>query len=141
MRPSPGRAIRDLLAQSARFFARLHSFALECPHCGSVYLVGGRLRDSPNWDPTTARFRCSTCARVYVLGLLAWPVAPGRAAHATPEDQVPGPRELITLRKEGGGWWLPDTVRQAHLRPTTTNLTTEEDRPDGPDTDDQDTDD
>lgn len=90
----------------------------------------------PNWDPWTARFTCTNaqCTRQYVLGLLAWPIIPAsRVASAPPADQVPGPRQLAQLRREGGGWWLPDDAGQRYVRPHETNLTTEEERPDDED--------
>lgn len=128
------------IQHSTRFFARLTSFDLECPHCGDVYSVrtgssrqkkGSRKFDTA-WDPTTGRFRCSNkeCGKQYILGILAWPiVAAPHVASATPEDQVPNPRQLAQMRKEGGGWWLPDSEGQRYPRPHTTNLTTEEERP------------
>lgn len=125
--------LRHALTLATRFFARLKTFDLECPHCGTVYQITTQKRDT-NWDPMTARFHCTlkSCARHYVLGILAWPISGGGAgiATTTPEDQVPGPRELAQLRREGGGWWMPEEVAQRFKRPHTTNLTTEEDRPD-----------
>jgi predicted RNA-binding Zn-ribbon protein involved in translation (DUF1610 family) len=129
---------RQRLTASTRFFARLHSFDLECPHCGDVYVVRmgstrKRSEKHPNWDPTTGRFTCTNkdCGRVYVLGILAWPIVKApRVASATPEDQVPHPRQLAALRREGGGWWLPDSAGQRYARPSETNLTLEEERPD-----------
>ncbi len=133
---------RQRLQRATRFFARLGSFDLECPHCGTVYKirVKGDTPDRPqNWDPKTARFKCTvpTCTRTYVLGIVAWPiVAAPRVASQTPEDQVPHPRELAQLRKEGGGWWLADEAAQRYPRPQETNLTTEPERPDRDDDDD-----
>ena len=124
---------RARLSRSTRFFARLQAFDLECPHCGTVYQIRMKPRKDRNWDPWTGRFHCTTknCARVYVLGILAWPIiAAPNAASATPADQVPGPRQLAQMRKEGGGWWLPDEEGQRYTRPHETNLTTEEERPD-----------
>ena len=121
---------RQRLQRATRFFARPIAFDLECPHCGKVYLV--RMREpGPHWDPKTARFKCTekTCGRAYVIGIVAWPVKPGRVANATPEDQVPGPRQLAQMRREGGGWWLADEAAQRYARPSETNLTLEEDRP------------
>jgi len=132
---------RQRIAKAQRFFARLESFSLECPACGDVYVIRqGASRKagakSDAWDSTTGRFTCTNkdCGRHYVLGILAWPiVAAPRVATATPEDQVPGPRQLAQLRKEGGGWWLPDEDGQRYPRPKETNLTTEENRPDDED--------
>ena len=126
--------VRQRLQRASKFFARLASFDLECPHCGTVYQVRIGTKRDVNWDPFTARFTCTQkgCARVYVLGMLAWPIkkAP-RVASATPEDQVPGPRQLAQMRKEGGGWWMADEDAQRYARPHETNLTTEDDRPEG----------
>lgn len=119
------------LARSTRFFARLQSFDLECPHCGTVYQIRVSTRKDQNWDPWTARFHCTTrhCDRTYVLGILAWSIR-GNAATTPPADQVPGPRQLAQMRREGGGWWLPDEDAQRYPRPLETNITTEEERPD-----------
>jgi hypothetical protein len=132
-----GMDTRRRLQKATRFFARPIAFDLECPHCGDVYTVrpGTARRKSvrdPNWDPWTARFRCTNkeCGRTYLIGLLAWPiVAAPNAASAPPADQVPHERQLVALRKEGGGWWLPKEERQRYPRPHETNLTTEEERP------------
>lgn len=132
------------LRHATRFFARLESFDLECPHCGKVYQirVRGLQRRSQRryWDPATARFQCTAkggCQRRYLLGIVAWPVGTGPgAASAIPEDQVPWPRQLAQLRREGGGWWLADEAAITLRRPHTTNLTTEEERPE-PEGDDE----
>lgn len=135
---------RPRIAKATRFFARLHSFDLECPHCGDVYQIRtgairkASLKESPNWDPWTGRFTCTNkrCGKVYVLGILAWPIirAP-RVASSTPADQVPSPRQLAALRKEGGGFWMPDEEGQRYPRPHETNLTTEPERPENDDDD------
>lgn len=130
---------RQRVAKATRFFARLHAFDLECPHCGDVYQIRvgeARVKSqkaSPNWDPWTGRFTCTNnrCGKRYVLGILAWPiVAAPRVASSTPADQVPSPRQLAGLRKEGGGFWMPDAEGQRYPRPYETNLTTEPERPD-----------
>lgn len=137
-------SILAALARADRFFARLLSFDLECPHCGSVYQIrdthmkrGPRLKRA--WSPLIGRFTCShpDCRRVYILGIVAWPVSGGIAGQQPPEDQVPSPRQLAQMRKEGGGWWMSDQDKQTHARPHTTNLTTEEERPDYGDDDDE----
>jgi predicted RNA-binding Zn-ribbon protein involved in translation (DUF1610 family) len=123
---------RTRLARSQRFFARLLAFDLECPHCGEVAQVRQQLRGRRSaWEPQTARYVCPGCQYVYILGIVAWPTQRGgaRQGAATPADQVPSPRQLGSLRKEGGGWWLPPEARQRFARPTTTNVTLEQDRP------------
>lgn len=135
---------RPRLQRATRFFARLISFDLECPHCGDVYSIrSGRRRQAaerdPNWDPSTGRFRCTNkqCGRNYVLGILAWPIGRGAGtATITPTDQVPSPRQLAGLRKEGGGWWMAEEDRQRWAKPEVTNLTTEDDRPEPEDEED-----
>ncbi len=121
---------RQRLEHSTRFFARVERATLECPRCGTVYRFSDRI-PSAVFNPTTARFTCNHtgCKRTYVLGLVAWPVTatPG-VASAPPEDQVPDERELAQLRREGGGWWLPDASAIRYKRPLETNLTTEDDR-------------
>lgn len=120
------------LQRATRFFAYLESFTLECPHCGIVYQIRKGLSKGI-WDPRLSRFRCSGkggCGFRYILGLLAWPIAGGgNVARQPPDDQVPGPRQLAQLRKEGGGWWLADSAAQRFRRPLETNLTGEEQRP------------
>lgn len=132
-RTSPADA-RQRLARGTRFFARLLSCDLECPHCGAVYQIrarrNGQRRDTPIvYDWTTGRLTCGACMKVYVLGLVAWPVAPApKVATGTPRDQVPNLRQLSELRKDGGGWWLPQADRITRAIPDETNLTTELDR-------------
>lgn len=128
---------RPKLQKATRFFARLMSFDLECPKCGEVYSIRAgnnrRLKTkSPNWDATTGRFTCTTsdCGKVYVLGILAWPVkAASYVASQPPIDQVPNPRQLAKMRREGQGWWMADDQSITLRRPLETNLTTELDRP------------
>ena len=131
---------RQRIERATRFFARMVSFDLECPHCGKVYTIratnnrGQGRGDLDVWDPVTARFTCNNqprCQhRVYVLGILAWPVAHTPAvASQTPRDQTPHPRQLAQMRKEAGGWWLPPEERITEKRPSETNLTLEPERP------------
>ena len=138
---------RPRLAKATRFFARLQSFDMECPACGKVFIIRKETnlprqrRGIAPWDPTTARFRCAGCERPYILGIVAWPIA--KVPHvgtATPRDQVPHPRQLAELRREGAGWWMADSDAQRRPRPDETNLSAELDRPqaqeDREDTDD-----
>lgn len=134
---------RKRLQAATRFFARPVSFDAECPHCGTVYTVRANSEHGKrNWDPWTARFECTTkgCARTYVVGMLFWPVssAPG-VASMPPRDQVPNHRQIIQLRKEGGGWWMADYEALRLKRTETTNLTTDEERPEEDDDADDDT--
>jgi len=118
------------LHAATRFFARPESFTLECPRCGQCYCV--RMNEKvAYWDPTTSLFKCTGhqgCGKVYVLGLVAWPVSPRAWIRSIPRDQVPNVRQLAQLRKEGGGWWLPDAARQRFEIVHESNLTTEPER-------------
>lgn len=131
---------RHRLQRATRFFARARSFDLECPRCGTVYQIRENpIRKKaiasawPNWDPYTGRFKCTTkgCERSYIIGLVAWPISDGGRGTASqpPEDQIPNARQLAQLRAEGGGWWMADEEKQRFKQPHTTNLTTEEERP------------
>ncbi len=119
------------LTNAQRFFARVRSFDMECPHCGLVYRV--RKDTNPTiWNPRTALFTCldrrmGGCKRTYVIGMLAWPKGRGSGSGAPPADQVPGPRQLAQLRQEAGGWWMTDEYKHKG-RPDPTNLTGELDR-------------
>jgi len=133
---------RERLAHATRFFARIERATLECPRCGYVYQISSRV-PSATWDPMTARFTCtnrtsgSSCGKTYILGVVAWPIIPApKVASATPRDQVPNERQLVQLRKEGGGWWLADEARISTARPDDTNLTTEDERPEDADEED-----
>lgn len=108
---------RELGAQ--RFFARVVRFTAECPHCGLV------LDSADCYDVRTARFKCHGCDWTYVIGLLAWPAPKGLGAGRLPDDQIPGPRELAQLRADGGGFWMPEHVRQRGTMDMS-NLTTGE---------------
>lgn len=89
-----------------RFYARPERFTMECPACGKV------LASAECYDVRTARLQCPSCDHVYVIGILAWPSPRGIGAGTTPDDQIPGPRQLAQLRADGGGFWMPDALRQ-----------------------------
>jgi hypothetical protein len=80
------------------------------------------------YDRRTARWQCRECDRVYIVGMLAWPAPRGAGSKGTPDDQIPGPRQLAQMRAEGSGWWLPEELR-GKGRQDISNLTGEEDRP------------
>lgn len=130
---------RERLHRATRFFARVESCTLECPHCGLIYQIRLGVNTSC-WNRKTARFTCSGkdgCRKTYLLGIVAWPIIAGpHVASQTPEDQVPHPRQLAQLRKEGSGWWLDEQDGIKFRRPQETNLTLEEDRPDDQDDED-----
>lgn len=139
---SPPRDTRTRIQRAARFFARLDGATLECPHCGIVYRFSPSKACSSFWEPRMSRFTCTRkdgCGKVYVLGLLAWPLMQvAKVATETPQDQVPTPRQALQLRRElAGGYWLEEADRQKEARPETTNLTPDEGRPQ-PDEEEQD---
>lgn len=118
---------RPRIEKSTRFFARPESFTLECPRCGQVYRIQVG-KKAACWDPTTSLFRCTGkqgCNKVYLIGLLAWPVSPRAWIKGVPRDQVPHPRQLAQMRSEGGGWWLPDDAIQRYARVDESNITLE----------------
>lgn len=133
---------RPRLQRATRFFARPERFLLECPHCGMVYRCNSTLKQMW-WDPWTSTFTCNRrsqtpaagdgiggCGRVYVIGIVAWPVTQrSRRSPTLPKDQIPGPRELSQLRADGSGWWLSDEDKQKYPEVRESNLTTELDRP------------
>lgn len=131
-------SLLSALGNAVRFFARPLAFDLECPRCGEVYQVriidwrkkhkGRGKLTLPVYDPLTSRFTCGNpqCQRTYVIGIVAWSISGKGSATSPPEDQVPSPRQLAGLRKEGAGWWMEE--KQRFGRPHTTNLTDEEDR-------------
>jgi hypothetical protein len=122
---------RPRVQAATRFFARPESFTLECPRCGQIYQIRYGQRQAC-WDPTISTFKCTNktgCDKVYIIGLVAWPVSPRAWIKSIPRDQVPHPRQLAQLRKEGGGWWMPDRERQRYEPITESNLTLEPDRP------------
>lgn len=121
-----------------RFFARLLAAALECPRCGfvdtfhwrklsrpGINRLSRRPEDQPGgWDPLTGVWRCKQCGMAVILGILAWPIAPGGGGRVTrPRDQVPSERELAQIRARGGGWWLPDSRAVVRSRAEETNVT------------------
>ena len=123
---------RPRLQQATRFFARPQRFTLECPACGIIYTCNSAERQV-HWDYKTATFRCDGfggCERSYVIGILAWPTT-GKG-RGKPRDQVPDPRQLASLRAEGGGWWMPDGELRRSTTVHETNLTTEMERPTPP---------
>ncbi len=124
--PHPPPHPRIALAQ--RFFARVRTFDMECPHCGEVYQIREGAYTTQYFNRRTARFTCDKCGRTYILGMLAWPVNTSGNSNVPPADQVPGPRQLAQLRTDGDGWWMPDQYKHKG-RPDPTNLTGEPDRP------------
>ena len=75
-----------------RVFARVLSFDLECPHCGTIDCVRATsrlpwLNASPRFHIVRSRWRCRACRRVYAVGLALWPVR--RAGNRPRGDRRP----------------------------------------------------
>lgn len=105
---SPGRPRAPATIPAPRqLYAHVHGqFDLSCPACGSLDRVPARRgtvrKDArpttrPGYDPARAIWRCRRCGRAYYVGVVLWPVG---TTPATPEDHVPGVRELAQLH----GW-------------------------------------
>lgn len=114
--------------EGTRFFARPHALTMECPKCGVLLYLSDHARrgkPTPGWDPRTSRLRCTGCAKVYVIGILAWPVqkGTGRIQLTIPRDQVPDERQLAELRAMGGGIWAPQDQAKPRKRADDTNVT------------------
>ncbi len=110
-----------------RFFARLSAASLECPRCGTVHTIGPGGHHQKAYNKRTARFTCTDCSKVFILGILAWPVplggTRGQKGATLPRDQVPNERQLAELRGMFGGVWLPDGLRPKRWRPDDSNMT------------------
>lgn len=83
------------------FFARIKTFDISCPGCGEVYSVKAhrhprRTKVWSGWDPRTSRYRCWNCRRVFILGVLAWPM-PGTGS-GCPPDAIPSLAQAQALR-------------------------------------------
>ena len=89
-----------------RFFARIKSADLECPHCGNIYLIGatGKAKRA-YYDARTSRFRCPHCGLVLVLGVIGWRPPMGRPLKGPPPDQVPTPRQALQMRRDHAAIW------------------------------------
>ena len=108
-----------------RFFARVHGFDAACPACGHLMRAGQAQGEKGVYTPRISQARCPSCERRFIVGLLLWPIAvgggqPGRRP-TRPADQLPGPRERLAYRTQGGGWW--PTTPLNRTRAQTSNLT------------------
>ncbi len=59
------------------------------------------------FNPLTQRLKCPHCGRVWVVGLLLYPVRL-HTAHKPPEDTRPTYRQLVALRAMAGGWVMAE---------------------------------
>jgi hypothetical protein len=93
-------------------FAHLLAMDCACPGCGAVYAgpqqqvrraarkrrQGKRYMRQSGYSPLTGRFTCVHCDRVWIVGVIFWPVhsvsRPGRAV-----DTVPTLEEALQLRE------------------------------------------
>lgn len=89
------------------FYARIRAADLECPRCGVLIRFGQGRNQTRQWHAGTARLTCFHCRKVFIIGLLAWPVQLGGRTHPTvPADHLPGPRVRAQMRAEAGGFWM-----------------------------------
>lgn len=112
--------------ESQRFYADPYRRLLECPACGKLLRLERSPKGTkqPTFDPRTSRLRCTECGKVFVIGLVAWPVRQGSGQTATkPRDQVPNERQLGELRAGGLGCWLGSDQPKPARRPDNTNIT------------------
>lgn len=109
---------------SERFYARVRAAQLECPRCGNLLAFNTNEIRGCTWNPRTNRLNCNPCGLTVQLGILAWPVLEGGAAHhpTPPRDQVPNERQLAQLRG-WGGTWMPDSQRVKAKRAPHSNIT------------------
>lgn len=106
-----------------RFFARIDRFTCECPRCGQLIIAHfdrkvGEIRKQQaqrkrparglhlTYNPLTSRLTCPSCTRVFAVGLLLYPVSAHHPG-AMPVDSRPSWQQLLTLRQEAGGYFLP----------------------------------
>lgn len=92
-----------------RTFARVRSFDLACPACGTLSVVVARAtrtqrhrrthgqEKAEEWDPNTGIWKCRGCLGTYSVGLVLWRAA-GHGARQAPGDRVPTPAESLGLR-------------------------------------------
>jgi len=101
-----------------RFYARVHVFDCACPACGHL-IRAKRAGAKGAYQPTISRLQCPSCERIFIVGLVCWPVkVGGHHGHkpTRPADQLPGPRERLALRNQGGGFWPPTPISRTRAR-------------------------
>lgn len=99
-----------------RFFARLRSFALECPSCGHLWGTGKGYHLSSCYNPRTQLFVCPTCSKRLRLGIVAWPTERGHSP-TRPEDCMPTSRQLLRMKEQSTlGLWVEATVDGKRVR-------------------------
>lgn len=109
-----------------RFFARIRRADLECPRCGTCYVIGdgatGRAGSRNNqkrrrtckWDPKLQRFKCRVCGLTLVLGLVAYRAPQGGGRNIfPPEDSVPTIKQALSLRRTLADGVLVDEKRRS----------------------------
>jgi hypothetical protein len=122
------------LVTRPRVFARPRTFDVECPFCGTVFLVRSgskpkakRQAGIPVWDPLSSELHCSWCNRWWTVGLVLWQVGKRRLRRpGLPRDQVPDREELAQIRQQTGALVIGDVAPRDNLgRVTLTNLVPE----------------
>lgn len=106
--------------EADRFFARVDSFIVSCPRCGTV---NGRWRGINNkqvfaksYDPKTAVYICPGCWSKFAVGLVLYGINKYGGKRKIPIDCVPDPRQALGLRQIGEGIW-PKKLRLGPNQP------------------------
>jgi len=107
--------VPDIRPVRRHVFARVLSFDLECPHCGTIDAVRTGRRAPPRFHMVRSRWRCRACRRIYSVGLVVRPVRragnrpynDGQPPDTTPtDDQMRQLQQVLgETRGESVGWY------------------------------------
>lgn len=90
-----------------RFFARILSLDISCPHCGTVHKCNGI---TGPFRRRTGRFQCPDCGKVLALAVLAYSVTTKPGTGHIAQDQIPNAREAMALRQANPGMFAAQTL-------------------------------
>ena len=108
-----------------RFFARIRRADLECPRCGTCYVIGdgatGRAaktnqkrRRTGKWEPKLQRFRCRDCGFVGIIGVVMYRAPQGGGKNIfPPEDIQPTIAQALSLRRNLADGVLVDEKKRS----------------------------
>lgn len=112
-----------------RIYGRIDSGYVECPKCGCLMALGFHSAQSVRrpevYHPATGVLRCpgANCGRVYVLGILAWPLRGGGRGGpvGAARDKVPNPLQAKRLEKliASRSWYHDEAIDRR--RPSQSN--------------------
>lgn len=86
-------------------FAQIHAGALECPACGTLHLFGKKVYPHNKcYHGASHTLRCRQCDTQWQIGMLIWPVGPGKRRIAPPTT-IAKRKTLLALRNLAGGFW------------------------------------